>query len=62
MGQKDLINAYKYLVGGNKEEAARLITVLPTERTRGNGHKLKKHEIPSAVMHPACAGGLDLMI
>ncbi|KAK4831183.1 hypothetical protein QYF61_015915 [Mycteria americana] len=36
MAQGHLINVYKYLVGGNEEEAARLFTVVPTERTRAN--------------------------
>lgn len=35
------INKYKYLVRGNEEEAVRLFTLVPTEKTRGNGHKLK---------------------
>ena len=37
----DFLNAYKYLNGGCKEDIARLVSVMPSARPRGNGHKLK---------------------
>ena len=37
----DLSNVYKYLRRGCKEGRARLFSVVPTNRTRGNGCKLK---------------------
>ena len=36
-----LINVYKYLRGGHQDNGTSLFSVVPSERTRGNGHTLK---------------------
>lgn len=36
-----LINIYKYLKGGCKDDGAKLLLLVPTARTRGNGHKME---------------------
>ena len=42
---EDRKHAYKYLQGGGQEDGARLFPVVPSDRTRGNGHKLKQRKL-----------------
>jgi len=42
--REDLRNASKYLQGRGQEDRARLFAVVPSDRTRGNGHKLKQRK------------------
>jgi len=39
--RRNLINVYKYLASRNEEEGDRLFSVVPSDKTRGNVHKLK---------------------
>ena len=39
--RRDLINAYKNLMGGSQVHGSRFFSVVPSNRTRGNGHKLE---------------------
>jgi len=40
------MKVHKYLKGGCKEDRDRLCSVVPSDRTRGNGHKLKHGKFP----------------
>jgi len=42
--RRGLLNAYKYLQGGCREDGAKLFPAVPSDRTRGNGHKLKQRK------------------
>jgi len=38
-------NASKYVQGGCQEDGARLFSVVPRDKTRGSGHKLKQRKL-----------------
>lgn len=44
--QGELSIVFTYLKGGCKEDGARLLSVVPIERTRGNGPNLKHGRLP----------------
>lgn len=37
----DLINVHKFLMGGFQEDEVRHFSVVPSDRTRGKGHKMQ---------------------
>ncbi|KGL72935.1 hypothetical protein N309_09744, partial [Tinamus guttatus] len=41
---RDMISVYKYLKGGSEEDGAGLFSVVATNRTRGNDHKLTQQK------------------
>ena len=49
---------YKYLTGGNEDEGARLFSVMPSDKTRGNGHKLKHRRFPLNIRKHFCTVGV----
>lgn len=41
----DLINVYKYVMGGSEDEGTRPFSVVPSDRTRSTGHKMKCNSV-----------------
>jgi len=41
----DLTNAYKYLKGGCQEDGDKLLSVVPSDRKRGNEYKMKPRKM-----------------
>jgi len=59
----DLINADKYLKGGYQEEEARLFSVVPSNRTSGNGHKLQHRKfLLNMRKNSGCPGRLWILL
>jgi len=50
----DLTNAYKCLKSRCQEDGARLFSVVPSDRTRGNRHKLKQRKFQLNVRKNFC--------
>ena len=46
MAQGDLTQVYLHLQRGGEEDGARLFPGVPSDRTRGNGHKLTHRRFP----------------
>jgi len=51
----NLIDVYKHLKGGCKEEGAKFLSLVPSDRTRGDGHKLKHRRFPLNTRKPFSA-------
>ena len=49
MRKGDLTNVYMCLMGGSKEDGATLFSVVPSDRTGGNGHTLKYRKFRSYI-------------
>lgn len=43
--RQDLVCVCEYLMRGNEDDGARLFSLVPSDRTRGSGHKLKQREL-----------------
>lgn len=48
---EDHICVYKYLRGEVKKMESRYLTVIPSDRTKGHGHKLKQSQCYSGTDH-----------
>ena len=60
--RRRFVNVYKNLRGGSKEDGAVLLSVVPKQRTRGNGHKMKyaKFHVNTGKLPSYCSDGWTL--
>lgn len=52
----ELVDAYKYLKGGRRGDGAGLLPAVPSDRTRGSGHKPEPRRLRLSVRGRFCAG------
>jgi len=50
----DYISAYRYLVGRNQEDGAKLFSAVASDRMRGNGSKLELRELHLSTRKSFC--------
>jgi len=52
--EKGLVNGYRYLKRHCKEDAVRLFSVVPSDRKRGNRHKLEWRSLQPNIKEQFC--------
>lgn len=55
--QRDLIDTYKYLQGRCQADEVRLLSLVPSNRTRDKGHKLEHKVFYFVIRKNFCEGG-----
>jgi len=47
--REDLISVYKYIMAESQVDGARLFSTVPSNRTKGNGHKLEHRKFHTSM-------------